>query len=239
MNGGSPGRAGAAIAWLGGAAFVGSLGFCAWSYTRVFARAVPSSDFVSTARAVLVNLVLFGAFALHHSIMARTGAKRWLEQRFDPALERSAYVWVSSLLLVLVCAAWRGVPGHVYTLDGAWRWIGWTIQLGGVWLAVRAAAVIDVFELAGIRQARGDRRSPTFKIIGPYHFVRHPIYLGWVLMMFGAPEMTATRFSFAAISTAYLMVAVPFEERSLVSAFGDAYRQYRDRVRWRIVPGVY
>jgi protein-S-isoprenylcysteine O-methyltransferase Ste14 len=69
--------------------------------------------------------------------------------------------------------------------------------------------------------------------------VRHPIYLGWVLMTFGAPEMTATRFSFAAISTAYLIVAVPFEERSLVRTFGDAYREYRARVRWRMVPGLY
>ncbi len=228
-----------AVAWLGGAAFAGSLGYCAWSYAVVFARVLPPGGPMAVVRAILVNLVLFGAFAAHHSIMARTGAKRWLERRLDPALERAVYVWVSSALLVLVCYAWRGVPGHVYTLEGAWRWLGWTAQLAGVWLTLRAAGVIDVFELAGIRQARGDRTQPVFKVVGPYHFVRHPIYLGWLLMTFGAPEMTATRCSFAAISSAYLIVAVPFEERSLVAAFGDAYREYRQRVRWRMVPGVY
>jgi protein-S-isoprenylcysteine O-methyltransferase Ste14 len=239
MNDRPPGRARTAVAWLGGAAFVGSLAFCAWSYTFAFSRAAPAASVDAVLRAVLINLVLFGAFAAHHSIMARSGAKRWLEGRLDPALERAAYVWVSSLLLVLVCYAWRSVPGRLYSLDGGWRWMGWAAQLAGVWVTLRAAAVIDVFELAGIRQARGDRTSPAFKVVGPYHIVRHPIYLGWTLMMFGAPDMTATRFSFAAISTAYLMVAVPFEERSLVSAFGDAYRDYRRRVRWRMLPGVY
>jgi protein-S-isoprenylcysteine O-methyltransferase Ste14 len=228
-----------AVAWLGGAAFVGSLAFCAWSYTSAFARPAPPAPLGAVARAILVNLVLFGAFGAHHSIMARTGAKRWLGNRLDPALERAAYVWVSSLLLVLVCSAWRSVPGRLYSVEGAWRWIGWAIQLAGVWITVRAAGVIDVLELAGIRQARGDRTPPAFKIVGPYHVVRHPIYLGWLLMMFGAPEMTGTRCSFAAISSAYLIMAVPFEERSLVGAFGDAYRDYRRRVRWRIVPGVY
>jgi protein-S-isoprenylcysteine O-methyltransferase Ste14 len=239
MHGRPPGGAHAAIAWLGGVAFAASLAFCAWSYTVAFARVAPASGASTAAWAILVDLLLFGGFAAHHSIMARTGAKRWLERRLDPAMERAAYVWVSSILLVLVCAAWRSLPGTLYSLDGIWRWTGWTVQITGIALTLRAAGVIDAFELAGIRQARGDRTAAAFKVVGPYHFVRHPIYLGWMLMTFGAPEMTATRFSFAAISSAYLFVAVPFEERSLVHAFGDAYRDYTRRVRWRIVPGVF
>jgi protein-S-isoprenylcysteine O-methyltransferase Ste14 len=76
-------------------------------------------------------------------------------------------------------------------------------------------------------------------VIGPYHLVRHPIYLGWALMTFGAPTMTGTRLAFAVISTAYLALAVPFEERSLVEAFGDEYLEYQRRVRWRMIPGLY
>ena len=76
-------------------------------------------------------------------------------------------------------------------------------------------------------------------MIGPYHVVRHPIYLGWVLMTFGAPDMTATRLTFAAVSSAYLAIAVPFEERSLVDTFGEEYVAYAKRVRWRMIPGIY
>ena len=76
-------------------------------------------------------------------------------------------------------------------------------------------------------------------MIGPYRWVRHPIYLGWLLLVFGVPHMTATRLAFAAISSAYLVVAIPFEERSLVETFGDEYRRYQQAVRWRLVPGVW
>jgi protein-S-isoprenylcysteine O-methyltransferase Ste14 len=74
---------------------------------------------------------------------------------------------------------------------------------------------------------------------GAYRLVRHPIYFGWVLMVFGAPAMTASRLLFAAISTLYLIVAIPFEERSLTKEFGAAYRDYQRRVRWRLIPGVW
>jgi methanethiol S-methyltransferase len=113
------------------------------------------------------------------------------------------------------------------------------LQGWGVWLTLRSAGVIDPLELAGIRQVLGPVRPPSFKVFGPYHLVRHPIYFGWALMTFGAPLMTGTRLSFAVISTAYLVIAIPFEERSLIDVFGDEYRAYQTRVRWRMVPGVY
>jgi len=74
---------------------------------------------------------------------------------------------------------------------------------------------------------------------GPYRYVRHPIYLGWVLLVFAAPTMPMGRLLFAAVSTLYLVVAVPFEERSLVAEFGPAYRDYQRQVRWRLVPGLW
>ena len=108
-----------------------------------------------------------------------------------------------------------------------------------MWLTLRSASVIDALELAGIRQVIGELRPPLFTMTGPYRLVRHPIYFGWVLITFCTPLMTGTRLSFAIISTAYLMVAVPFEERSLVDTLGDEYREYQRRVRWRMIPGVY
>ena len=74
---------------------------------------------------------------------------------------------------------------------------------------------------------------------GAYRWVRHPIYFGWVLMVFGAPVMTTSRLVFASVSTAYLVIAIPFEERSLAEEFGAAYKDYQRRVRWRLVPGLW
>ena len=99
--------------------------------------------------------------------------------------------------------------------------------------------VLDPLVLAGIRQATGQEFTSEFKLVGPYFLVRHPIYLGWLLIVFGAPVMTWTRLEFAVVSSAYLVFAIPFEERTLVDAFGDTYRDYQRQVRWRLVPWVW
>ena len=225
------------MAWLGGLAFVASLAYCAYSYLVPFGRLADPAGPVVTP--VLIDVALFSAFALHHSVMARTGAKRWLTSRLPAALERTTYVWMGSLLLGATCWWWQPVPGQPYSLRGSLRPAGWILQLVGVWLTLRSAGAIDIWDLAGIRQAMGTVRPAIFKVIGPYHVVRHPIYLGWLLMTCASPEMTATRLTFAVVSTAYLAMAVPFEERSLVETFGDEYRAYARRVRWRMVPGLY
>jgi protein-S-isoprenylcysteine O-methyltransferase Ste14 len=231
------GPAGRAAAWLGGAAFVASMMFCGYSYVGPFGRATAVEGPV--AWPVAINVVLFSLFAVHHSVMARTGAKRWIATHVPAALERTVYVWVGSILLAVTCWWWQPVPGVVYALQGSVRPTGWILQLIGVWLTLRSAGVIDIWELSGIRQAMGTQRPPRFRVIGPYHLVRHPIYLGWVLMTFGAPDMTTTRLAFAVVSSAYLAIAVPFEERSLVEAFGDEYVAYTRKVRWRMIPGLY
>ena len=109
----------------------------------------------------------------------------------------------------------------------------------GVWLTVRATQISDALQLAGIRKGLGTTVNDRFQVVGPYHVVRHPIYLGWMLMVFAVPDMTWTRFMFAAVSSAYLIVAIPFEERSLVESFAPAYVEYQRTVRWRLVPGVW
>lgn len=226
-------------AWTGGAVFVAALLYYAWFFFVRLGRPVPPDEAHALWPAFGVNLLLFGAFAAHHSVMARSGAKRWLAARLAPSLERTAYNWVASLLFVAVCAWWWRVPGTVYELQGAWYGVAVGAQALGVAFTLRGAAVLDVFELAGIRQAHGDTRPAAFRVVGPFRYVRHPIYLGWILIVFGTPLMTVDRLVWAVISTTYLLLAIPWEERSLVETFGDPYRDYQRQVRWRVIPFVY
>lgn len=187
----------------------------------------------------VINALLFTCFALHHSLLARSGAKRGVVSLVGPRLERSAYVWLASLIYIAVWWFWRDLPGHVYDHTGALAAAHWAIVAAGVGLTLAASRLIDPLDLAGVNQAMQSTPDSGLEVSGPYHLVRHPIYLGWFLIVFGGPDMTWTRLEFAIVSSAYLVLAVPFEERSLVDAFGETYRAYQRQVRWRIVPGVW
>jgi protein-S-isoprenylcysteine O-methyltransferase Ste14 len=237
MTGSLLSTARSAIAWAGGVAFTVSLLWCFSSF--LFGMPENSAPGAPVLTLAVSNLVLFTLFVAHHSVFARSGVKRWIASQVLDGLERSTYVWISSLLLILVCVAWQPLPGVAYMHYGVAAIVHWLIVAAGFWVTFRSAAVLDPLELAGIRQAAGDTRAPAFKIVGPYHVVRHPIYLGWFLIVFGVPEMTWTRFEFAVVSSAYLVLAIPFEERSLVDAFGETYRVYQRQVRWRLLPYVW
>ncbi|MGE0040237.1 MAG: isoprenylcysteine carboxylmethyltransferase family protein [Vicinamibacterales bacterium] len=225
------------VAWLGGGVFVAAMGTFGWFY--LVRLGVPAPAGAPLAGAAVVDILLFTTFAAHHSVMARSGAKRWLARRLPPALERAAYVWVASALFIGVCLLWQPLPGVAYRAAGPAAWGLRGLQLLGVLLTWRGAAVIDPLELAGIRQAAGDSRPAAFRVVGPFRWVRHPIYLGWFLMVFGAPVMTMGRLLFAVVSSAYLVAAIPWEERSLAEAYGEAYTRYQRDVRWRVLPGVW
>jgi protein-S-isoprenylcysteine O-methyltransferase Ste14 len=201
--------------------------------------AVPGHETGDFLRHVAINVGLFALFALHHSVLARPGVKRRLVMIVPVAMERSLYVWVASVLLVLMCAAWQPLPGVVYRIDGAAAAALHLIQFLGVLLTIRGAGVIHPLELAGIRQTSAPAAAGGLKIVGPFRWVRHPIYLGWMLMVFAAPNLTVNRLLFAGISSAYLILAIPWEETSLVAAHGDHYRAYQAKVRWRVIPGVW
>jgi methanethiol S-methyltransferase len=186
---------------------------------------------------LLINALLFGVFALHHSVLAREPVKARVARLVSPPLERPTYVWVASLLFIAVCLAWRPIAGTVYRLPPPWAWAMGVLQLTGGILTLDAARRIDIRVLAGLRPEPAQDGDPVAR--GAYRYVRHPIYLGWVLLVWATSDMTTGRLVFAAISTAYLVVAVPFEERSLRRRFGPSYDDYRRQVRWRIVPGVY
>jgi methanethiol S-methyltransferase len=224
-----------AFAWSGALLFVASLNYFLYAYGRRFGDVVATGDVWTP---VAINVLLFSAFALHHSILARTPLRAWVNARLGAASERAAYVWIASVLFAATCAFWRPVPGVLWRADGAAQLAMYAFQIAGLWLTAWAAARIDVFELAGIRQAEGTTRDAVFREEGPYGWVRHPIYTGWLLIVFGTPLMTGTRLSFAVISTIYLLVAMPLEERTLARS-APAYRAYLDKVRWRIVPGLY
>jgi len=222
--------------WTGALLFALSLASFAALYGYLLR--VPAPPAAEVWSAVVIDLGLFTIFALHHSIMARTGAKAWITRTVPGDLERSLYVWVASLMFLAVCWFWQPLPGVAWSIAAPVSWLMFGIQLAGIVLTERAARFIGVWELAGVRQARHDQ-PVEFRVTGPFGLVRHPIYLGWILIVFGAPEMTYSRLLFAAISSTYLIVAIPWEEASLVEAFGEKYRAYQGQVRSRLLPGIW
>jgi methanethiol S-methyltransferase len=233
--------AGLAYAWGAGAVFVASLLYFVYFYFVQLGR--PHIPVLSRPAALLVDSGLFTVFSLHHSIMARARAKQWFARLAAPELERPTFVWFSSVLFTIVCTAWQHLSGDVYTVAAPLGWVLFALQLGGITFTLRAAARLDVLYLAGVRQVRQaygiDRTAEPLQISGGYRLVRHPIYLGWVVMVFAAPHMTIDRLAFAIISTLYLVIGTPFEERALEREFGESYREYKRTVRWRFIPGLY
>ena len=225
--------------------FAASLAFFLYSYLVRFGRPAAGPGVLVP---VVIDAALFTLFALHHSLFARPLVKRWLfgagvrpgsDLGLTP-LERPAYVWVASVLFMAVCAAWRPVPGELYHVTGVVALAAYAVHAAGIVLTARGSARLDVLDLAGVRAVSPAPVSHVpLQTHGVYGFVRHPVYFAWVLMVVGTPHMTMTRLTFAVISTTYLAIAIPFEERGLLDVFGSEYREYQKRVRWRMIPGVY
>jgi protein-S-isoprenylcysteine O-methyltransferase Ste14 len=228
-----------AFAWLGGGAFVGALAYFLYTYAVTLGRPAPPGANVPLS--VVADLLLFLAFATHHSLFARPYARRWVTRAVPASLERTVYVWIASLLLILACAAWQPLPGSLYRSGGWLAAPHFALVAAGLLLTALGARRLSPLRLAGIEQARRHppRQPEPLVTSFPYNLVRHPIYLGWILVVFGVPHMTWSRMLMALVSTTYLAVAVRWEERVLGREFGDAYAQYRRRVRWKMVPGVY
>ena len=186
--------------------------------------------------ALVVDLLLLGLFAVQHSVMARRSFKRWWTRFVPPAVERSTFVLAATLTLALLLWQWRPIPEPViWTVDESaanvlWSifWLGWAILLTATFL-------INHFELFGLRQvfarlAGHELPAPQFRTPFLYRYVRHPIYLGFVLGFWATPVMTAGHLLFAIATTGYILVGIWFEERDLVVQFGEQYRRYRRQV---------
>lgn len=184
----------------------------------------------------LVNLGLLLLFAVPHTIMARQGFKKVWTKFVPLPVERSTYVLVSSLLLIVLYVFWIPMPAVVWMVESlVWSIILTALFLLGFGLVLVTTFLIDHFELFGLMQVwyrfKGrEMPPPTFHMPLIYKAVRHPLYLGWVIAFWSTPTMTAGHLLFAAVWTVYIFVAVGYEERDLVRLFGDKYRKYMAQV---------
>lgn len=186
--------------------------------------------------ALLVNILLLGIFGIQHSVMARPGFKRWWTRLVPEPVERSTYVWISNLLVVLLFWQWRPMTEIVWDVQNpVMANVLWALFFLGFGLVVLSSLIIDHFDLLGTRQvflfARGKPyTSPEFKVAAFYKYVRHPLLLGWMIAFWSTPRMSTGHLVFAIGTTAYMLIGIQFEERDLATVYGDAYRDYRSKV---------
>ena len=202
----------------------------------VVPKSIDSGIEGATSTALLINLVLLTIFALQHSVMARPGFKKaWI--RFVPKpIERSVYVLFASSALLLLFWQWRPMTGLVWNVENLIGRILLQAVFAAGWLIVLLSTfMINHFELFGLRQVYHNSRGTEppemdFKTRAFYKFVRHPIMLGFIIAFWATPTMTIGHLLFAAVTTAYILVAIQFEERDLVGAHGETYKEYRRKV---------
>ena len=184
-------------------------------------------------QAVVVNTALVALFGVQHSVMARPGFKRWWTRFVPASIERSTYVWLSNAVLVLLYWQWRTMPAVIWHVQlPAGRLVVWVLFWLGWATALTSTFLINHFDLFGLRQVYlAAREKPytnlDFRTRSLYRLVRHPLMLGFLIAFWSAPTMTAGHLLFAVGMTSYILIAVQMEERDLVAALGDQYRDYR------------
>jgi protein-S-isoprenylcysteine O-methyltransferase Ste14 len=199
-------------------------------------KSMDSAPVGSGWRALLVNALLLAVFAVQHSVMARPAFKRWWTRFIPESAERSTYVLLSSLALLFLFWQWQPMGGVIWNVENATGRVLLHTMFGFGWLLVLATTfLINHFDLFGLRQvwlfARGKEYRPLgFVTPGPYRWVRHPLYVGWLFAFWSTPTMTAAHLFFAVATTAYILVAIQFEERDLVDVHGRSYAEYRRKV---------
>ncbi len=198
-------------------------------------KSIDSLPTATTAFALVANLALLGVFAVQHSVMARPGFKRAWTRIVPRPVERATYVLASSLALALLFAFWQPIEGSLYTVTNELgRLLLRILFFGGVGLVLYSTFLIDHFDLFGLRQAflhfRGiDYTEKRFMTPSLYQHIRHPLYVGWFITFWATPDMTFSHLLMATVTTAYILVAIVFEERDLLALLGPEYARWRER----------
>jgi methanethiol S-methyltransferase len=199
-------------------------------------RTIDGVASVPFGQAMLVNTLLLGLFAVQHSVMARPAFKQWWTRFVPKPAERSTYVLFSSLALLLLFYIWEPMGRMIWDVqDPISRWALYSLFASGWMLILVATFLINHFDLFGMRQVwlylKGHPYTPLkFAVPSLYRYVRHPLYVGWLLVFWAAPMMTVAHLVFSLATTAYILVAIQFEERDLIKVYGSAYADYRKQV---------
>lgn len=202
----------------------------------VVPKSIDSGESGPLAMSLIINALLLSVFVVQHTIMARPAFKRWITQFIPSVIERSTFVLLASLALALVFAFWRPAPSVLYDVSATWaNWPLIALSLAGWATVLLSSFVISHFDLFGLRQVylywRGRAyHYPPFRIAGVYKLVRHPLMVGFIIAFWATPTMTVGHLFFAVMTTGYIFMGVWFEERDLVSHFGEKYIAYRQQV---------
>ncbi len=217
--------------------FVATMAYSVAFFGNLFVRrTIDAAPTIPIAEALLVNVAILVAFALQHSGMARPAFKRWSSRYVSPVVQRSTYVLVSSLAMIGLMLLWQPIGWVVWSIENppakalilAAYLIGWLVMAWSTFL-------IDHWELFGLRQVwcafRGIApcRDPAFRTPAAYRYVRHPIYTGWLIILWAAPVMTISHLVIATGLTLYIVLGVRFEEEDLARRM-PYYEQYRRKV---------
>ena len=216
--------------------FITSLYFIGFLGNLLVPKSIDSGAPSALGRAIVTNVLLLGLFAVQHSVMARTGFKRWWMRFIPEPIERSTYVLLSSLVSILLFWKWRSMTAEVWSIENP---VGHSILTGLFWmgwaLVVIGSFLISHFDLLGLRQVYLHLKGRRYTDVGLkspscYRFVRHPIMLGYVIVFWSTAHMTAGHLLFAVIMTVYILIGVRLEEKDLLTIHGAAYERYRQEV---------
>ena len=222
------------------ASFVYAIGFVGGFLTPTSLDAAPT---MTLPQALAIDLALLAAFAIQHSGMARPAFKTWWTKIVPPAAERSAYVLLSSLCMIVLFMFWQPIGGVIWEAPEGWQRMAVIgLNLFGWLFLLYATFLINHFDLFGLTQvwrrlADQPYGEPTFRTPSLYRLMRHPIYVGWLIIFWSAPTMTVAHLVFAVVTTLYILVAIQLEEHDLIRQFGKDYTDYKKRTPM-LVPGL-